>query len=85
MKRKLIVLSAVCTIALAFIFYTNAHSQTSFKNYTITLYSGGKSVGSWQSFQILESNSQSASFYIGSQTFPKKVSINGTYCVEQTQ
>ncbi len=85
MKRSLLILSLICSIALAFIIYNNANSQTSFKNYTITLYSGGRTVGTWQSFQILENTSQSASFYIGSQTFPKKVSISGTYSVEQTQ
>lgn len=85
MKRKLFIASFICSVALAFFLYTNASSQTSFKSYTITLYSGGRSVGTWQSFQVLDNGSESVSFYIGSQTFPKKVTVRGTYSVEQTQ
>ncbi len=85
MKRSIIVISLLCSIAMAALLYTNAQSQTSFKSFTVTLYSGGRSVGTWESFQIADKGKDFVTFYIGSQPFPKTVTISGTYSIEQTQ
>ena len=85
MKRNIMLVVLVVLIGFAGFVYTRAYSQTSTKNYTVKLYSGGTVVGTWQSFQVGSGDRESITFYIGSQTFPHQVTISGTFSVEQTQ
>ena len=85
MKRKLVLVSLICTIALAVVFFTTARSQGGAKNYTIKLYSAGRVVETWQSYQIGGGDRETITFYVGSLTHPRQVTISGTFSVEQTQ
>ncbi|MFA5832033.1 MAG: hypothetical protein WDA22_01020 [Bacteroidota bacterium] len=85
MKRKLILVALVCSIAFAVVIFTTAHSQVGTKNYTVKLYSAGKVVETWQSYQIGGGDRESITFYVGSLTYPRQVTISGTFSVEQTQ
>ena len=86
MKRWIILFSTLCTIALAIILFSaTAQSQIGTKSYTVKLYSAGTVVGTWQAFQLGGGDKESISFFVGSQSFPRLVTISGTFSVEQTQ
>lgn len=70
-------------LSFPILFYTNANSQVGTKNYTVKLYSAGVVVGTWQAHQIGTGDRETISFYIGSRTYPRKVTIAGTFSIEE--
>lgn len=86
MKRTFLAVAAVAVFATLILFYSNAHAQAmSYSTFTVRQYSGGKLVGEWQSFRVLETNEHTCSFYVGTSTTYRKVVVSGTYSVEQVQ
>jgi hypothetical protein len=85
MKRNIILVSLILLIVLGTVVITSADPQLGTKSYTVKLYSAGNVVGTWQAFQIGGGDKQSVSFFVGSQTNPRLVTISGTFSVEQTQ
>ncbi len=84
MKAKLLVSLLFIILAGVFII-TKSNSQVGTKQYVVKLYAGDKVVGTWDSYAIGNSDGQSITFFVGSQTYPQQVRISGTFSVEQVK
>ena len=85
MKKKLIFSSAILLAALIIFMVTGSSSQVGTKQYTVNLYSGGRVVATWNAHSIARTEGETLTFFIGSETYPHQVTINGTFSVEQIQ
>ena len=84
MKRTFLGVAIVAMIISIIVFYSNSHAQAmSYSTFTIRQFSGGRQVGEWQSFRVLETTDHTCSFYVGTSTTYRKVVVSGTYSVEQ--
>ncbi|MFA6541267.1 MAG: hypothetical protein WCT99_06650 [Bacteroidota bacterium] len=85
MKKKLIFSSALLLAALIVFMVSGSTSQVGTHQYTVNLYSGGRVVATWDAHAIARNEGETLTFFVGSETYPHQVTINGTFSVEQVR